>query len=296
MLWKIVTGVFVVLLVGGVGWYMWFMGSVVRDDVSSTATPLLLLADSPRNASYNIDGTEVQLMDGYAEVDVVPDSASKAVTTLWGELVYGDLDSDGDEDALLILTHSEGGSGTFYYVAVAVRKDEGYLGTNAVLLGDRIAPETMRIWYDLAVVNYLERTTSESFANEPSVAMGRYFAVEGARLSERGPYEEGVEVRAGGLVYGHESRTFTPCKEDALWLAPDSPSVGALRAIYTMRTFEAAPYTPAFMVLAGTYVDAPEEGFGVDYEQAFRVVGVLSAPKNSVCTTESVPTNLEEEV
>ena len=54
----------------------------------------------------------------------------------------GDLNGDGTPDVAFLLTQSPGGSGTFYYAVVALRTATGYTGTNAVLLGDRIAPQT----------------------------------------------------------------------------------------------------------------------------------------------------------
>jgi hypothetical protein len=46
----------------------------------------------------------------------------------------------------LLITHDPGGSGTFYYVAAAINVNKRYQGTNAVLLGDRIAPMDIGIW------------------------------------------------------------------------------------------------------------------------------------------------------
>jgi hypothetical protein len=59
--------------------------------------------------------------------------------------VFGDLNEDGNEDAALFLVHQPGGSGTFYYIAAALNANGGFRGTNAVLLGDRIAPQTIEI-------------------------------------------------------------------------------------------------------------------------------------------------------
>jgi len=97
-------------------------------------------AIDPLNTTYLIEGRAVVLTDGRHEIPAAPGSAIKMQTAVFSRPVVGDLDGDGDEDAALPLTHNSGGSGTFYYAAAAINRNERYQGTNAILLGDRIAP------------------------------------------------------------------------------------------------------------------------------------------------------------
>src|SRR5579872_5400165 len=100
---------------------------------------------SPANyktASYTIDGKTIALVNGYAAVPAAPGSASQVVTQYFGNDAFGDLTGNGTKDVAFLITQNSGGSGTFYYVVAALQTSSGYVGTNAVLLGDRIAPQT----------------------------------------------------------------------------------------------------------------------------------------------------------
>ena len=62
-----------------------------------------------------------------------------------------------------------GGSGTFYYAVVAIRKGAAYLPTNALFLGDRITPNTLDIIEGRAVYTFADRKKDEHMAVKPSV-------------------------------------------------------------------------------------------------------------------------------
>lgn len=123
-----------------------------------------------RNATYIIEGQEVTLKDGISEVSITPDSATKVVTEYFGNEVMKDFNGDGKNDTAFIVTQTTGGSGTFYYVVVALNTDNGYVGSEGYLLGDRIAPQTTELGQgNIIIVNYADRNQGESFAVQPSV-------------------------------------------------------------------------------------------------------------------------------
>ncbi|MES2437406.1 MAG: META domain-containing protein [Patescibacteria group bacterium] len=125
---------------------------------------------SHKDATYVIDGKVVMLKDGKVEVEAAPGSSSKIVTQYFGNEVKADFDNDGREDVAFILTQQTGGSGTFYYVVAALNKVNGYEGSQGLLLGDRIAPQTTEInEKKLVVVNYSDRRPGEDFSVKPSV-------------------------------------------------------------------------------------------------------------------------------
>jgi hypothetical protein len=78
-----------------------------------------------------------------------------------------------------LLTYEPGGSGTFFYVAAALNTPDGYAGSEAFLLGDRIAPQSTNIDEGLTargtyrqnviVVNYADRLPGEPFTTSPSI-------------------------------------------------------------------------------------------------------------------------------
>ncbi len=154
----------VVLAVIGGAWY--WMGS-------DSVTPETLVVDY-KNATYIIEGKPVTLVNGRAEVAGAPNSESKIVTDYFGNEVKSDLNGDGREDVVFLLTQQTGGSGTFYYVVAAINTDKGYQGSHGVLLGDRIAPQTTGLSQNpshknVVVVNYAIRAPGEPMTARPSI-------------------------------------------------------------------------------------------------------------------------------
>ncbi len=104
------------------------------------------------DATFTISGKPVTLVGGSADT-----------VALFGEPLSADIDSDGDEDLASYLTVDSGGSGTFFYVVVALKERGGYRGTNAMFLGDRIAPQNINFKDGRAVANFAERKPGEPF-------------------------------------------------------------------------------------------------------------------------------------
>ncbi len=137
-----------------------------------------------KNATYSIHGQNVTLINGTATTEIAPGSASKLVTQYFGNVATGDLNGDGVPDAAFILTQQGGGSGTFYYIVAALKTTQGYQGTNGVLLGDRIAPQTTEIQNGQVIVNYATRNANDSFVVAPSIGVSKYLQVIGTTLKE----------------------------------------------------------------------------------------------------------------
>jgi hypothetical protein len=125
----------------------------------------------------------ITLANGVSEIEAAPGSASKIVTRYFGNEATGDLNGDGMPDVALLLTQSGAGSGTFYYVVVALRTRDGYVGTNAVLLGDRIAPQSTEIRDGGLIVNYAERRPGDAMTTPPSVGVSKYLKVADGKLT-----------------------------------------------------------------------------------------------------------------
>ncbi|MDE2079419.1 MAG: hypothetical protein KGI73_03470 [Patescibacteria group bacterium] len=142
------------------------------------------VTDDYLDATYTIDGASVALANGVYEAAAAPGSASKTVTRFFGNEANGDVNGDSKPDSAFLLTQETGGSGTFYYLAVALATSTGYIGTNAVFLGDRIAPQTTEIKNGYIIVNYADRAAGEPMSSRPSVGVSRYFAVSGTTLAE----------------------------------------------------------------------------------------------------------------
>jgi hypothetical protein len=167
------------ILLVGINGYLKF--NPLQKPVQPVATDLVTVA---KNATYDIDGTPVTLVNGTAQVASAPGSASVTTTTYFGNEAKGDFNGDGKDDLVFLVTQDGGGSGTFYYVATLLSSPTGYTGTNAILLGDRISPQTTEVQSGEIVVNYADRKPSESMATPPSIGVSRYFKIADGVLTE----------------------------------------------------------------------------------------------------------------
>lgn len=147
---------------------------------------------TPLNAIYSIEGREFQLKNGKAEIESLPGAASKIKISVFEVLAKGDLNGDGFADNAVLLTYDGGGSGTFFYIAAAIKTASGYTGTNAILLGDRIAPQPTEIRDGEVIVNYAERKPDEPMTARPSVGVSRYFKIEKEKLVEINQVDQGI--------------------------------------------------------------------------------------------------------
>lgn len=190
---KIIIGVVIALIVVGIaGSYL-----APRKDAR--------VAFDPLNATYDVDGTRVAFVNGAASQEMAPDAASRLEAQVFGEPTMEDLDFDGDKDAALTLVVNFGGTGTFYYAAVARDDGVGAVGTNAILLGDRIAPQTMEIRNGVVIANYADRAPDEPFTASPSVGASKYLMLKDGSLVEIWSPEkrnliEPISIRPGDAV------------------------------------------------------------------------------------------------
>lgn len=138
----------------------------------------------PRDATYVIEGMNVTLANGLSEQAAAPGSASKITTRYFGNGALGDINGDGLQDLGFLLTQETGGSGIFYYAVVALRVKKsdasatgsGEIGaadeyriTNAVLIGDRIAPQPSEIRAGRFYIHYADRNLGEPMTAPPTV-------------------------------------------------------------------------------------------------------------------------------
>ena len=249
------------------------------------------LVPDPMNATYRIDDQPIALEDGRRESPAAPGSAMKNRTTVWRRPVHGDLDGDGDEDAIVVLNHDAGGSGTFYYVAAAINANGRYRGSNTVLLGDRFSPVELTIRNLRAVVNYIDRRPEEPFHVKPSIDRSMTLSVNYGQLLKTTSSGDPEKVIRGWLTIGHEVRSFKPCDgENDLWLMGQSPALKAIIAAYRRALPDQKDYGSLLMVLAGKQVEPPTDGFGANYEAAFLATRLVRiAPEGDCSAIHQVP-------
>lgn len=137
----------------------------------------------PKNIEYTVEGQKVKLTNGVAETEAAPGSASKIITKYFGNELSIDLNDDGKNDTVFILVQDKGGSGVFYYVAAALAGDTGHTGSEAIFIGDRIAPQNIeKSEGSQIIVNYADRNPGEDFTIPPSVGKSLVLLFDPATL------------------------------------------------------------------------------------------------------------------
>ncbi|MDE2994639.1 MAG: META domain-containing protein [Chloroflexota bacterium] len=120
--------------------------------------PAALKLEALKNAEYLSDwptGGKATLTDGMFFEPYEPGSASGIYLFLSEDVAYGDLNSDGATDAIVILDASGGGSGTFRYLAAVVNKGGQPRHVASALLGDRVRIESLAIQAGRIVVELI---------------------------------------------------------------------------------------------------------------------------------------------
>jgi hypothetical protein len=103
-----------------------------------------------RNLTYPIQGQLVALRDGkreYVPKDLPGEvNEDGPIYASLAHFVIGDLNGDGEDDAVVFLNVSGGGSGHFLYM-VPVINDHGIpqVANKAYLIGDRVQPESVEL-------------------------------------------------------------------------------------------------------------------------------------------------------
>lgn len=168
----------IIVLLGGIGYWIY------QSKIQQTNNPVIQTVLDPRNATYMIEREKIILVNGRAEKQSAPGSASTTITQYFGNEVRADYNFDGITDAAFLLTQTTGGSGTFYYVATVLSTGNTFAGTNAIFLGDRIAPQTTQFQGREIIVNYADRKPDEPMTTPPSIGVSRYFKVSEGQLIE----------------------------------------------------------------------------------------------------------------
>jgi hypothetical protein len=254
-----------------------------------TGKHLIPVRLDPSNISYRIDGKKVDLINGRSEKEAAPGSASKVTTAVLGNPDVGDLNDDGRPDAALILFQNTGGTGTFIYATAAVNRNDGYHGTNAVLLGDRITLDHVSIRNGVIVVEYRDRRSDEPMAAKPSVPRSACFILQNGELREVGTRGEQGHVFEGWVTIGHEVRAFRPCGQtEDLWITGESTGYDDITDAHRSLSADREPYAPVFMVLYGQPVEAPRDGFGANYPGGFFVSRLVRVPSHGNCKARMI--------
>jgi len=139
----------------------------------------------PSNATFTIDDEGITLSAGRNERNLASGSALVEETVLLDQFAYGDINTDGKEDAVLFLARYGGGSGTFIYLAAFVSGPVTYRGSEATFIGDRVFPQSISINDSTITVKYLDRAEDEPLAAEPTIQVSKQFSYRAGEFEER---------------------------------------------------------------------------------------------------------------
>jgi len=160
----------VIILIMGI-----YKFNFINNDIYNKNTNQINIHDG----TYIINSQKITLKNGISEIKAAPGSTSKIITRYFGNDVVHDLNEDDKDDLVFILTQETGGSGIFYYVVALLYTTNGPVGSTGLLLGDRIAPQTIEIdegkttkgsnKQNVIIVNYADRKIGDNFSISPSV-------------------------------------------------------------------------------------------------------------------------------
>src|SRR5688572_9152098 len=160
-----------------------FTGYFTFDHTSQPRWEPTVAPTDHKNLAYVIEGQRVELTDGLADAEAAYGSQSRIVTRYFGNELKTDLNGDGREDVVFLLTQERGGSGRFFYAVAALNTEAGYVGSDGYLLGDRIAPQATAVsrnprHKNVIVVSYADRGPNEPMTAPPSVGKSAYLKLD----------------------------------------------------------------------------------------------------------------------
>lgn len=133
----------------------------------------------PTSASFTFDNEPITLSNGKHTTSFGEE------TSILSDKTFGDLNADKKDDVVVLLSRTGLGSGNFIYAAAYVSGPVSYKGTNAVFIGDRIAPQDISIRNGVIIITYLDRQEDEPFAAEPTISKTIELVYRNGTLEER---------------------------------------------------------------------------------------------------------------
>lgn len=123
--------------------------SACQQQAVQTPEPLPPSLAEFRNATYyglmTNHGGAVPLRNGRWEAAAASGAEPVTVHTVHDYHIFGDLDGDGQEEAIVLLAEERGGTGPFLYLAVVDRVDGEVRTTGQASLGDRTELRSLKV-------------------------------------------------------------------------------------------------------------------------------------------------------
>jgi hypothetical protein len=146
---------------------------------SATLSQSVLLSSTYRSPDWG----EFQLIDGvyYRTPPNAQESPESYTTRFQGPIFYGDVNADGLEDALVILSTQNGGSGHFIELAAVLNQNGSPYNVATISLGDRVAVESGKVENGAIVLNMRVQGPNDGLCC-PSQAVTWNYILNGSQL------------------------------------------------------------------------------------------------------------------
>ena len=145
---------------------------------------LTLSLDILRNATYHSpDWGEFQLSNGiyYRTPPTSQESPETYTTRLLDTILYGDINLDGFQDAVVFLSTQNGGSGHFVEMAAVLNLNGNPSNISTLYLGDRVIIESGTIQNGLITLNLRVQGPNDPLCCASQIE-GRNFHLDGSQL------------------------------------------------------------------------------------------------------------------
>lgn len=132
-----------------------------------------------KSVMFYISGEPVALKGGVAEAYTDLGGDSKTTVRYFGNEVVHDIDGDGAEDVAFLVSQETVENNNFFYVVGALKRGDGYVGTHAVYVGDRIAPQSTEAGEGRQIVlNYAIAASGDPLTASPSIGKSLYLLLD----------------------------------------------------------------------------------------------------------------------
>jgi hypothetical protein len=130
------------------------------------------------NHSYSIEKEKVMLRNGSAR-EKIPGTAAVIITEIIQKPLYADLDGDTAKEAVVVLMQHTGGTGSFYYLAIA---SEGGEVSESYFLGDRIKIVSLKIIDGMIIAAFFEHSADQPMSSVPAKKTTKRFKLVSGKL------------------------------------------------------------------------------------------------------------------
>ena len=158
----------------------------VEDSSVSNSAPVT--AAELASASYTgLFAAPIRLSDGkFVGKTYAPGSTTRPVAELVTALqLHGDLNGDNLTEALVLLTTTSGGTGTYTHLALMGRRDGQLENLDTVLLGDRVQVRNLKSDGAMVLVELVEPGPEEAVCCPQSVVQQQFQLIDDRLLFQR---------------------------------------------------------------------------------------------------------------